>query len=155
MHIRPETPADYKQILRITHAAFQTLDYPGRRRMDEHYLVALLRDSPVVIPELCFVAELDGELVGHILYARTGIHRPDGTTAPTISFGPLTVLPKYHRQGIGRALVAHSFAAARALGHGAVIITGVPDYYPKLGFVRAAAYGLSYSDGSIFDAFMA
>lgn len=155
IHIRKEVAADYEAILRLTYAAFQTLDYPGRRRMDEHYFISLLRNSPLVIPELCFVAEYEGEIVGHILYAKTGFHRPDGSVAPTITFAPLSVLPKYHKQGIGRALVQHSLAAARELDWGAVLITGVPDYYPRLGFARAAAYGLCYVGGSSFDAFMA
>ena len=155
MTIRPERPDDYNAILRLTHKAFLTLDYPGRKRMDEHYLVHLLRGSPFVIPELCFVAELDGDIVGHILYTKSEIQRPGGATVDTISFGPLSVLPERHRQGIGAALVRHSLEKARELGFGAVLITGVPDYYPKLGFHRAREYGLTLPDGSSDDSFMA
>jgi len=153
--IRPECPGDYDAVLRLTYEAFQTLDYPGRRRMDEHFLYRLLQGCPYVIPELCFVAMRGDELVGHILYTRSLIRRPDGTQADTVTFGPLSVLPEYHRQGIGRALVRHSMAKARGMGCGAVLIVGVPDYYPKLGFRRGHEFGLTLPDGTADDPFMA
>jgi len=155
MRILEEHLKDCNSILRLTYEAFLTLDYPGRQRMDEHFLVSLLRGSKFVIPELCFVMERCGEMVGHILYTKSEILKADGTKAQTITFGPLSVLPMYHRQGIGSALVRHSLEKARELGYGAVLITGVPDYYPKLGFKRAREYGLTLPDGTSPDAFMA
>jgi len=41
------------------------------------------------------------------------------------------------------------------MGFGAVLIVGIPDYYPKLGFERASHYGLTFAGSSITDAFMA
>jgi len=155
MIIRPEHPDDYSAVLRLTYKAFLTLDYPGRRRMDEHYLIRLLQGSPFVTPELSFVAELDGKIVGHILYTKSEVLRPNGEAIDTITFGPLSVLPERHRQGIGAALVRHSMEKARELCFGAVLITGVPDYYPKLGFHRAREYGLTLPDGTAEDSFMA
>jgi len=158
--IRLEQPEDYHAVLRLTYEAFLTLDYPGRRRMDEHYLIYLLQKSTSVIPELCFVAEREGEIVGHILYTKSGFKRPDGTGADTVTFGPLSVLPKYQRQGIGKALVLRSIEKARDMGYSAVLITGAPDYYPKFGFKRASDCGLvmgdDYSDehAMMEDAFM-
>ncbi len=155
MIIRPEHPEDYPAILRLTYEAFLTLDYPGRRRVDEHYLIYLLQSSPFVIPELCFVAEQDGEIVGHILFTKSEIRLPDGRAKDAITFGPLSILPERQRQGIGASLIAHSMEKARDLGFGAVLITGVPDYYPKLGFKRARDYGLTLPDGTAEDFFMA
>ncbi len=156
--IRPERPGDYAAILRLTYEAFLTLDYPGRRRMDEHYLVHLLQNCEYVIPELCFVAEADTgnslEIVGHILYTKSAVIRADTEDIRTVTFGPLSVLPKYHRQGIGRLLVEHSMNKAKELGFGAVVITGVPAYYPKLGFVLGRQFGLTLPDDSADDAFM-
>lgn len=154
MIIRTEQPEDYNAVLRLTYRAFTTLDYPGRCRMDEHYLLHLLQGSPFVIPELCFVAEQTGEIVGHILYTRSEVLRPDGTITDAITFGPLSVLPEQHRRGIGSALVRHSIKKAQEMGFGAVLITGVPDYYPKLGFKRAREYGLTLPDGTADDSFM-
>ncbi len=155
MIIRNEQTNDYEEILSLTYEAFQLLDYPGRRRVDEHYLIYLLCGSPYVISELGFVAEIDGEIVGHILYTHSYVINKHGTKIPTITFGPLSVLPKYHRKGIGRALVMHSMDKARDMGFGAVLIAGVPDYYPKLGFVRAREYGITLPDGSSEDFLMA
>ena len=148
MIIRPETPADYDTILPLTYDAFLALDYPGRGPVNEHYLISLLRDSVSVIPELCFVAERDGEIVGHILYVKSGFKRPDGTEADTVTFGPLSVWRKYHKQGIGKALVTHTVEKARKMGFGAVLIMGIPEYYPKLGFKRASEYNLKIADNS-------
>jgi len=153
--ILPETPVDYTTILRLTYEAFLTLDYPGRQRTNEHYLIHLLKNSPSVIRELCFVAKCNGKLLGHILYTKSKFQRPDGSQADTITFGPLSVLPTHHKQGIGKALVAHSMAKAKAMGFGAVLIIGVPDYYPKLGFQRASTHNLTLADGTTPDFFMA
>jgi putative acetyltransferase len=153
--IRREKPEDYEELLSMTYEAFLTLHYPGRRRTDEHFLLYLLQNSKSVIPELCFVAELNGEIVGHILYTKSEILRADGTKTPTITFGPLSVRPTYHRQGIGAALVRHSLEKAKEFGYRAVLIVGVPDYYPKLGFKRAREFGLLLPDGTAPDEFMA
>lgn len=153
--IRNEMPSDYEAILRLTYEAFLTLDYPGRRRTDEHYLIHLLQNCPHVIPELCCVAEAEGKIVGHILYTKSKVIRPDETEVQTVTFGPLSVHPQYHRQGIGRMLVNHSMEKAREMGFAAVLIDGVPDYYPKLGFIHAREFGLIMQDGSSDDSFMA
>jgi len=110
--------------------------------MDEHFLLYLLRNSDSVISELCFVAEYEGEIIGHILYTKSKFKRPDGRDVDTINFGSLSVLPKYQRQGIGKALVRYSLLRAKEMGYKAVLITGVPDYYSKLGFKRASTYNL-------------
>jgi len=152
--IRHEYPEDYEAILQLTYKAFETLTYPGRQRVDEHYLVHLLQGSKHVIPELCFTAEHEGEIVGHILYTKSKFKRPDGTEADTVTFGPLSVLPKYHRRGIGAALVRYSMEKARQMGFKAVLITGVPAYYPKLGFKQASEYGLVLPEYPMPEAFM-
>ena len=155
INIRAERPGDYEAILRLTYDAFLTADYPGRQRVDEHFLISLLRGSEFVIPGLCLVAEREGQIIGHILYTKSKILRPDGSETPTITFGPLSVAPECHRQGVGAAMVARSMDMAREQGFGAVLITGVPDYYPKLGFERAREYGLALEDGTSPDYFMA
>lgn len=152
--IRQQCPDDYSDILRVTFEAFLTLDYAGRRRIDEHYLIKLINNSPLIIPELCFVAEINGEIVGHILFTRSKFMRPDGTEAESITLGPLSVLPEFQKQGIGRALVFRSIEKAREMGFHVILLVGVPDYYPKLGFHRASGYGLKLADNTESDAFM-
>ncbi len=155
MIIRSELPEDYAAVMNLTYKAFLTLNFPGRRRPDEHFLIHLLKDSTSVVRELSFVAVDDGEIIGHILYTKSEILRSDDSKSETITFGPLSVLPERQKQGIGRALVQHSMEKARELGFGAVLITGVPDYYPKLGFKRARDFGLVLTDGTAEDYFMA
>lgn len=155
MLIRKETDKDYHSILTLTYEAFKTLDFPNRGRIDEHFLVSLLRGTKHIEPELCFVCEIKGKIVGHILYTKSQVVKSDGTSIPTLTFGPLSVEPKFQRQGIGAALVRHSLEIAKNLGYGAVLIFGVPEYYPKLGFRRAKEFGVTLGDGTSPDAFMA
>ena len=170
IEIRSERPEDFEAILKLTYESFLTLDYDGRKRIDEHYLVQLFKGSSSVINDLSFVAVVDGEIVGHILYIESkvvqgiaigdekknqDVHDISSADIKTITFGPLTVHPKYHRQGIGSALVFHSIEVAKDLGYGAVIIVGVSDYYPKLGFKRSWELGLKLEDGTSPDVLMA
>ena len=152
--VRPEEPADFEAVLRLTYEAFLTLKYPGRKRTDEHFLIFLLRNSASRVRELCFVAELGGQLAGHIVYTKSKVVRPDGSQLDTVTFGPLSVAPEFHKQGVGKALVFNSLYACKELGVGAVVILGVPLYYPKLGFTKAQEYGLTLADGSVNDAFL-
>ena len=67
--IRPETHKDYKDIISLVLRSFQE----GTDYSDGTDIVALIeeiRDSEFYIPELSFVAELDGEIVGHFLFSR-------------------------------------------------------------------------------------
>jgi predicted N-acetyltransferase YhbS len=48
--------------------------------------------------------------------------------------GPLAVDPTCRKLGIGGALMEHALAAAKARGHGAVILLGDAPYYARFGF---------------------
>jgi predicted N-acetyltransferase YhbS len=153
--IRVERQADYEAVERLTFAAFETMELPGRTRTNEHFLAHLLRGDPDFVPELDFAAEQNGEIIGNIMYSKCAVIRPNGTETEALVFGPLSVKPELHRQGIGAALIEHSLDRARGLGYKAVLITGHPDYYRRFGFVPASAYGITTLDGKSFDAFMA
>jgi len=56
--------------------------------------------------------------------------------APALLLGPLTVEPAFRAQGVGETLVKHSLDAARAAGHGLVLLVGDDDYYARMGFRR-------------------
>jgi predicted N-acetyltransferase YhbS len=153
--IRLEQSNDYKIVERLTFEAFETMELPGRTHTNEHFLAHLLRTDEAFVPELDFVAELDGEIVGSILYSKCKILRPDGAETAALVFGPLSVKPELHRQGIGSLLVRHSLDRARALGYTSVLITGYPDYYHRFGFIPASKFGIMMPDGASLDAFMA
>jgi len=152
--IRPEQPKDYRPVEELTREAFWgSMNHPTSD--GEHLLVHKLRNLPSFVPELDFVAEADGQLAGHIIYSRAKVITPDGREIEVLSFGPLSVLPEYKRMGIGSALMRHSIAEAKELGYRAIIIYGHPDYYPRFGFNRASAFGITAENGKSFDALMA
>lgn len=152
--IRLETPADYRAVEELTREAFWgCMDHPTCD--GEHLLVHKLRSSPAFVPELDFVAETEGQLVGSVVYSRSKVVAGDGRETKVLTFGPLSVLPAYKRMGIGSALLHHSIDRAKELGYRAVIIYGHPDYYPRFGFRRAGEYGITNPQGASFDALMA
>ena len=151
--LRLEVPGDYYTVEGLTREAFWR--FRGERLIcDEHLLVHKLRSSGAFVPELDYIAETGGKIIGHIIYTKSWIESEDGKKHETLTFGPLSILPDYQNKGIGKALMLHSFAEAKKLGYRAVIIFGHPDYYPRVGFKRAAEFGLTTPDGSVFDAFM-
>ncbi|MBN2344571.1 MAG: N-acetyltransferase, partial [Deltaproteobacteria bacterium] len=98
--IRHETESEHRTVEELTRDAFWNLYFPG---CDEHYLVHILRDHPDYLPELSFVAELDGEVVGMIMYTRSWLIDENNCKKEIVSFGPLCVHPAHQRKGIGRA----------------------------------------------------
>ncbi|MCI8801108.1 GNAT family N-acetyltransferase [Acetatifactor muris] len=152
--IRKETPGDYRIVEEMTREAFWgSMDHPTCD--GEHLLVHKLRKLPVFVPELDFVAEVEGEITGHIIYSLAKVMTPDHREIEVLNFGPLSVHPDYKRRGVGTALTRHSIAEAARLGYRAIIFYGHPDYYPRFGFRRAGRYGIVSADGSSPDSLMA
>ena len=150
--LRPEQPEDYRECENVTREAFWDLMGPG---CNEHYLLHVMRGDPTFVPELDIVAEKDGKIIGHIVYAKSHTIDRDGMPHEVLIFGPVSVLPEFQKRGIGARLINHTLDLARGLGYRAVIIFGHPDYYPRLGFKRARDFGLTASNGEAPDAFMA
>lgn len=152
--IRLEKPEDYRAVEELTREAFWgSMDHPTCD--GEHLMVHKLRKLPAYIPELDFVAEAEGKLVGHVIYSRAKVVTAEGKEVEVLDLGPISVLPEYKRIGIGSALIRHSVVAAAKLGYRAIIFYGHPDYYPRFGFRRASRFGITSDDGRSFDALMA
>ena len=109
----------------------------NRPSCDEHLLVHKLRKIPAFVPELDFVAEVEGKIVGNIMYSRAKVVDETGAEHEVLTFGPISVLPEYQGKGIGKALLERTIAEARRLGYRAIVFYGHPDYYPRVGFRRA------------------
>lgn len=145
LNIRNETPADRQAVETLTRRAFYNLYVPG---CHEHYLVHIMRDHPDFLPELDFVLELDGEVIGSILYTRSTLTGETGERRDVLTFGPVCVAPEHQRRGYGKRLIDHSLARAAELGWGAAVIFGSPANYVGRGFQCCKRRLVQMEDGS-------
>ena len=129
--IRNEIQADRQIVEDITCRAFYTLYVPG---CGEHCLVHIMRDHPDFIPELDFVAELDGQVIGNVMYTRATLTDEAGAVKDILTFGPVAIAPEHQRKGYGKQLLEHSFRRAAELGWDAIVIFGSPANYVGRGF---------------------
>jgi predicted N-acetyltransferase YhbS/uncharacterized protein YdhG (YjbR/CyaY superfamily) len=159
--LRRERKADHETVDKVAFRAFDAAP-PTDSGDDgnEALLAHKLRSRAAFIPELDYVAELDGRIVGNIMYSKSKVvgeregAPPDGEWE-VLTFGPVSVLPKYQKQGIGGALIRKTLELAREIGYRAVVIFGRETYYPRFGFKPAIEYGITTADGKNFPAFMA
>ena len=149
--IRPEKKTDYKNTENLTREAFWNVYRPG---CYEHYVLHCYRSDPDFIPELDFVMELDGKLIGQVIYVRSQIECDDGRKIPIMTFGPISIAPEFKRQGYGKRLLDYSIERAKEMGTGALAITGNIDFYGKSGFVPAKTMGIRYEDEPDADYFL-
>jgi putative acetyltransferase len=126
MIIRKETPADIDAIAHVTTAAFKTLPISNQT---EQYIIKALRAAEVL--SISLVAEIDGQIVGHIAFSPVTVS--DGAK-DWYGLGPISVLPGYQRQGIGKALVNEGLSLLKEMGGQGCALVGDPDYYKRFGF---------------------
>lgn len=108
--IRLETKDDYRNVENLTREAFWNVYRPGCM---EYYVLHCYRDDPAFVPELDFVMELDGELIGQVIYVWSEIDCDDGRKVPIMTFGPIGIAPAYKRQGYGKKLLDYSMEKPR------------------------------------------
>ncbi len=111
--IRLETPADYREVENLTREAFWNVYRPGCL---EHYILHSYRGKPDFVPELDFVLEKNGTIIGHVMYVRSEIAADDGRRIPIMTFGPISIAPRYQRMGYGTLLLRHSMDEAGGAG---------------------------------------
>ena len=144
LNIRNERETDYKIVEDITRKAFYNVYVPGCM---EHYLVHIMRGHEDFIPELDFVIELDGQIVGNIMYTKAKLTDEAGAEKEIVTFGPVSILPKYQRKGYGKMLIEHSLKRAAELGYEAVVIMGSPANYVGSGFQCCRKYNVCVEKG--------
>ena len=138
--IRDERPEDLEAIREVNDRAF---DQPLEGR-----IVDALRAHGAV--RLSLVAEIDGQVVGHILFSPVIA----GAAEAGVGLGPMAVRPEHQRRGVGAALIAAGLARLRAAGCPCVVVLGHHGYYTRFGFVPASRHGLRCEWDVPDDAFM-
>lgn len=142
--VRNEEQKDWAVVERITRQAFYNLYVPG---CVEHYLVHIMREHEDFIPELDFVLELDGQVIGNIMYTKAKLTDENGTEKEILTFGPVSIHPAYQRMGYGKMLMEHSFQAAIQLGYDTIVIFGSPANYVSRGFKCCKKYNVCIENG--------
>ena len=139
--IRVEEERDYSTVEGLVREAFWNVYRPG---CTEHYVLHHLRSCPDFIPELAFVMEADGKIIGQNVFVKAQITKNDGTAFPILTMGPICIANEYKRKGYGKILLDYSLEKAKALGYGAVCFEGNIDFYGKSGFDYASKFGVYY-----------
>ena len=132
--IRQETKNDYDMVYHVVKSAFEHAKHTSG---DEHNLVNRLRTSNAFVPQLSLVAELNGKIVGHILFTEAEINE---TTQ--LMLAPLSVIPSQQNRGIGGMLITEGHRIAKNLGYEFSILVGHAHYYPRFGYIPANRFGI-------------
>jgi putative acetyltransferase len=132
--IRDETPADIDAITEVTIEAFRTMAFGDHT---EQFMIAALRRAQALTISL--VAELDGRAIGHLAFSPVTVS--DGT-ADWYGLGPVSVLPDFHRQGVGGAMIREGLTRLKALGAAGCCVVGHPTYYGRFGFEHVDGLGV-------------
>ncbi|HEX5420140.1 MAG TPA: N-acetyltransferase [Gammaproteobacteria bacterium] len=143
MLIRNEEDKDRGAVDELVAAEFDTgaeADFVGR-----------LREGPP--PVVSLVAEEEGDVFGHILFAPVPLE--GDPEAKLMGLGSLAVVPEQQGKGIGSALMREGLERCRTLGASAVVALGHAGYYGRFGFVPAAHFGIRFKHVLPDDAFLA
>ena len=140
---RLEKKEDYRTVENLIRESFWNVYRPGCL---EHFVIHELRSDPAFIPELDFVMEKDGEIIGQNMFMKTRIDADDGRTIEVLTMGPICVTPPLKRKGYGKRLLDYSIAKATEMGFGAVLFEGNIGFYGKSGFTYAREFGIRYHD---------
>jgi predicted N-acetyltransferase YhbS len=149
--LRNETAADRDRILALTAEAFAISPVTGQAVQGEPIEVEVLRqlfECKEYLPEFSVVAELGGEVVGHVISTRGWVG-----DYGLLGLGPIGVTPRLQRHGIGTALMKDTIARANAAGEGGIALLGSTEYYSRFGFVPAASFGVLPPDEAWGDRF--
>lgn len=139
--IRNEKKEDYREVENLIRESFWNVYRPGCL---EHYVIHKLRDDKAFIPELDFVMELDGRLIGQNMFMKANIKSDDGRDIPIMTMGPICITPELKRKGYGKFLLDYSLEKAKEYGCKAVCFEGNIDFYGKSGFTFASNFGIRY-----------
>ena len=139
--IRNERKDEQREVENLVREAFWNVYRPGCL---EHYVLNQLRNDKAFVPELNFVMEKDGRLIGQNMFMRAAIKADDGSDLPIMTMGPICISPELQGQGYGKRLLDYSLEKAAELGCGALCFEGNINFYGKSGFTYASEFGIRY-----------
>lgn len=146
--IRLETEKDYYEVETLAREAFWNLSFPG---CNEHYFMHLLRKHKAFIPELDYVIETDGKIIGSVMYSKAELIDENGNIKPIVSMGPICIHPDFQRMGLSKTLLEFTFDLVRKMGYDTVINFGNPDNYVARGYKSCKKYNVCF-EGDVFPA---
>lgn len=141
MIIRVEEPRDWQEVEMLIREAFWNVYRPG---CQEHFVLKEYRSNPAFIPELDFVMEEDGRIIGHVMFSKAEILLEDGTKFPSWTFGPICIHPDYKRKGYGLKLLQYALEKAKNMGVGLLCMEGNIEFYKHAGFDLASKIKIHY-----------
>ncbi len=115
------------------------------RQCLEYYVIHTLRFDKAFVPELSFIMELDGKLIGQNMFMNAVIKSDNSSFVPIMTMGPICITPELKRQGYGKILLDYSLEKAREYGCKAICLEGNIDFYGKSGFTFATDFSIRYS----------
>lgn len=145
--VRPETPQDYPAITKINDLAFE--------QPNEGRLIEKLRHNKAFISRLSLVAEVEGRVVGHILFFPIEVKEEEGIVSLSLALAPMAVSPEFQKRGIGGRLIMSGLEMAQKLHHRSAIVLGHAEYYSKFGFKPASLWNIRAPFDVPNEAFMA
>ena len=141
LNIRLENETEYREVENLVRESFWNVYRPGCL---EHFVLHELRKDPDFVPELDFVLEKDGKIIGQNMFMRAVIQSDDDREISIMTMGPIGILPEFKRMGYGKFLLDYSLERAAELGCGALCFEGNIDFYGKSGFRPASEFGIRY-----------
>ena len=139
--IRLEEKKDRRDVEELVRSSFWNVYRPGCL---EHYVLHVMRNAPGFIPELDFVMERKGKIIGQNVFFKARIKADDGREIPILTMGPICIANELKRKGYGKALLDYSLEKAAEAGYGAVCFEGNIGFYGKSGFTYASDFGVRY-----------
>jgi putative acetyltransferase len=133
--LRRERPGDLEPLRALHDLAFGVPD--GAEHSLETRILDRLRADGDLLDALTLVADLHGEVVGHVACSRARMGE-----GPVVALGPIAVRPDLQGEGIGSALVAAVIVTADLGGEPAIVLLGDPGWYGHFGFETAAKHGI-------------
>lgn len=139
--IRTEKEKEYREVENLVRESFWNVYRPGCL---EHYVLHQLRKDAAFVPELDFVMEANGQIIGQNMFMKAYIQADDGRKIPIMTMGPICIAPDLKRKGYGKILLDYSLEKAKELGCGAICMEGNIDFYGKSGYRPASEFGIRY-----------